>query len=97
MNDADAVIVVLFLGDPRSLEGGEGGQSGGTLPNGKLTVMSGDDLDLSTGRGKSQDLFLEAGSQAFIHSGTAREDNVLSQFTSGIQVGISNRFVSQGM
>jgi len=72
VNDADTVIVVLLLGDPRSLEGGEGGQSGGTLPNGKLAVMGGDDLDLRIGRGSLLEFFLEAGSDAFIHSGTAR-------------------------
>ena len=97
MNDADTVIVVLLLGDPRSLEGGEGGQSGGTLPNGKLAVMGGDDLDLRIGRGSLLEFFREAGSDAFIHSGTAREDNVLSQLTSSIQVGLIDRLLGQKM
>ena len=39
-------LVVLGLGDPHSLEGGEGSQDGTTDPDRVLALWWGDDLDL---------------------------------------------------
>ena len=41
-----AALVVLLLGDPHLLEGGEGSQDGSSDPDGVLPFRGSDDLDL---------------------------------------------------
>merc|ERR1719213_1170910 len=53
-----AALVVLLLGDPHLLEGGEGGQDGATDPYRVLPLRRSNDLDLNGGWGKSGDLLL---------------------------------------
>ena len=53
-------LVVLLLGDPHLLEGGEGGQDGATDPDGVFPLGRSDDLDLHGGWGQGGDLFLHS-------------------------------------
>ena len=46
MNDRGAGLVVLLLGDPHLLEGGERGEDGSSDPDGVLALGGSDDLDL---------------------------------------------------
>ena len=46
VNNTGAGLVVLLLGDPHLLEGGEGGQDGSSDPDGVLPLWGSDDLDL---------------------------------------------------
>jgi len=39
-------LIVLLLGDPHLLEGGEGGQDGATNPDGVFTFRGSNNLDL---------------------------------------------------
>jgi len=87
VDDGSTVLVVLLLGDPGSREGGEGGQSGGTLPDGELAVGGGNDLDLGAGRSEVRDFHLHAVGKTVVHSGTTGEDDVLEKLASGVQVG----------
>jgi hypothetical protein len=88
VDDGGTVLLVLLLGDPGSREGGEGSQSGGTLPDGELAVGGGDDLDLGAGGGKGSDLSLHAVSKTVVHGGTTGKDDVLKKLASGVQVGL---------
>jgi len=97
VDNADTVIVVLFLGDPRSFEGAERGQSGGTFPDGELAVRGGDNLDLRASGGEVRNLFGEAVSNTFVHGGTAGEDDVLHEIAPGIQIGLSDGLPRQGL
>ena len=65
-------LVVLLLGDPHLLEGGERGQDGATDPDGVLALGGGDDLDLHGGGSKSGDLLLHAVGDTREHGGTTR-------------------------
>jgi len=47
VDNARAGLVVLLLGDPHLLEGGEGGQDGATDPDGVLSLWRCNDLDLN--------------------------------------------------
>jgi len=75
-----AALVVLLLGDPHLLEGGEGGQDGATDPDGVLPLWGSNDLDLDGGWGKSGDLLLHPVGNTWVHGGATRHDSV------GIQV-----------
>ena len=45
VDDGGACLVVLLLGDPHLLEGGQGSQDGATDPDGVLPLWGGDDLE----------------------------------------------------
>ena len=59
VDDGWAALVVLLLGDPHLLEGGEGSQDGASDPDGVLPLGGSDDLDLDGGGGKGGDLLRE--------------------------------------
>ena len=60
MDNAWAGLVILLLGDPHLLEGGEGGQDGSSDPDGVLPLRGSDDLDLHGGWGQRSDLLLHS-------------------------------------
>merc|ERR1719251_809078 len=75
-----AGLVILLLGDPHLLEGGEGGQDGSSDPDGELPLRGSDDLDLHGAWGEGGDLLLHPVSNAGVHGGASRQDDV------GVQV-----------
>merc|ERR1712212_940821 len=75
-----ATLVVLLLGDPHLLEGGEGSQDGTTDPDGVLPLWGSNDLDLDGGGSQGGDLLLYPVSNTRVHGGATRHDSV------GIQV-----------
>merc|ERR1712121_41746 len=75
-----AALVVLLLGDPHLLEGGEGGQDGATDPDRVLPLWWGNDLDLDGGGSQGSDLLLHPVSNTWVHGGATRHDSV------GVQV-----------
>lgn len=72
VNDRRTALVVLLLGDPHLLEGGERGQNGTTDPDGVLALGGSDDLDLHRGWGKGGDFLLHAVGDTGVHGGTTR-------------------------
>jgi hypothetical protein len=87
-------FVVFLLGDPHSLEGGEGSKDGATNPDGVFTFWWGDDLDLHGGWGKSGDFLLHAVSNTWVHGGTAGEDVVSVEILTDIDVALHDGVVS---
>ena len=69
MHNGGAGLVILLLGDPHLLEGGEGGQDGSSDPDGVLPLRGSDDLDLHGGWGKSGDLLLHSVGDTGVHGG----------------------------
>merc|ERR1711992_232645 len=80
VDNAWAGLVILLLGDPHLLEGGEGGQDGSSDPDRVLPLRGSDDLDLHGGWGKSGDLLLHPVGDTGVHGGATGENSV------GIQV-----------
>lgn len=72
VNDGGTALVVLLLGDPHLLEGGQGGQNRTTDPDRVLSLRRGNDLDLHRGRSKSSDLLLHTVGETRVHGGTTR-------------------------
>ena len=75
-----ARLIVLLLGDPHLLEGGQGSQDGTAVPDFILALWWSDDLDLHGGWGQGRDLLLHPLSNAREHRATSRQDGV------GVQV-----------
>merc|ERR1719361_2403762 len=75
-----AALVVLLLGDPHLLEGGQGSQDGSSDPDGVLSLGRSDDLDLDGGGSEGGDLLLHTISSTGVHGGASGHDGV------GVQV-----------
>merc|ERR1712026_500159 len=80
VDNGGTALVVLLLGDPHLLEGGEGGQDGATDPDRVLPLRRSNDLDLNGGGSQGSDLLLHTISNTRVHGGATRHDGV------GIQV-----------
>merc|ERR1719508_489180 len=75
-----AALIILLLGDPHLLEGGEGSKDGSSDPDRVLPLWWSNDLDLDGGWGESSDLLLHTISNTRVHGGASGHDSV------GIQV-----------
>jgi len=97
VDDSGSALIVLLLGDPHLLEGGEGCQDGATDPDGVLPLGRSDDLDLHGGGSHGGDLLLHAVGDAGVHRRPTRKHRVGVQVLSDINVafhdGIEGAFV----
>src|SRR6478609_7240351 len=71
VNDGGASFVVLLLGDPHLLEGGERGKDGAADPDRVLALWGSDDLDLHGRGSEGSELLLHAISHAGEHGAAA--------------------------
>merc|ERR1712089_6010 len=78
--DGWTTFIILLLGDPHLLEGGERSQDGTSDPYGVLPLWRSDDLDLDCRWSQGSDLLLHTVSNTRIHGGASRHDSV------GVQV-----------
>merc|ERR1712027_165980 len=88
VDNGGTALVVLLLGDPHLLEGGEGGQDGATDPDGVLPLGGSDDLDLDGGGGQGGDLLLHTVSDTGVHGGAAGHDSVGVQVLTDVNVAL---------
>merc|ERR1711863_246879 len=88
-----AALVVLLLGDPHLLEGGEGGQDGSSDPDGVLPLRGSDDLDLDGGWGKSGDLLLHSVGNTGVHGGATGHDGVGVQVLPDVNIALHDGVV----
>ena len=86
VHDGGTVLVVVLLGDPHAGEGGQGGEGGTTSPDGESSVGAGNDLDGDGLGGSGLDLLKESLADALVHGGTTREDDVLVEISSNIDI-----------
>merc|ERR1719295_1057139 len=88
VDNGGAALVVLLLGDPHLLEGGEGGQDGAADPDGVLPLRRGNDLDLDGGGGQGGDLLLHSVGNTGVHGGAAGHDSVGVQVLADVDVAL---------
>merc|ERR1719265_1334623 len=88
VDNGGAALVVLLLGDPHLLEGGEGGQDGSSDPDGVLPLGGSDDLDLDGGGSKGGDLLLHTVSNTRVHGGASGHDSVSIQVLTDVNIGV---------
>merc|ERR1711887_105670 len=89
-----AALIVLLLGDPHLLEGGEGSKDGSTDPDGVLPLWGSNDLDLDGGRSQSSDLLLHTVSNTRIHGGASRHDSVGIQVLPDVNITLHDGVIS---
>ena len=93
VDNAGAGLVVLLLGDPHLLEGGEGRQDGASDPYGVLALWWGNDLDLHGWWGKVGDLLLHTVGNTWVHGGTTGQNNVSVQVLTDVDVALHDGVV----
>merc|ERR1712223_958255 len=98
VDDGWAARVVLLLGDPHLLEGGERSKDGATDPYRVLPLGRSNDLDLNGGWSKCSDLLLHPISNTRVHGSASRHDCVGIQVFTDVHValhdGVVNSFVN---
>ena len=97
MNDRRSGFIVLLLGDPHLLEGGERSKDGSSDPDRVLPLRWSNDLDLHGARSKSSDLLLHPVSDARIHGGASGEHVVGVEIFSDVDVALHDRVVIRSM
>merc|ERR1719180_557971 len=93
VDDGGTALVVLLLGDPHLLEGGEGSQDGASDPDGVLPLGGSDDLDLDGGGSQGCDLLLHAVSNTGVHGGASGHDSVGVQVLPDVNVALHDGVV----
>ena len=93
MDNGWAALVVLLLGDPHLLEGGEGSKDGSSDPDGVLSLWGSNDLDLDGGWSKSGDLLLHSVSNTGVHGGASGHDGVGVQVLSDVNIALHDGVV----
>merc|ERR1719186_528492 len=88
VDNGRAALIILLLGDPHLLEGGEGSQDGSSDPDRVLPLWGSNDLDLDGGWSKSSDLLLHTVSNTGVHSGASRHDSVGIQILTDINIAL---------
>merc|ERR1712156_1323922 len=88
-----AALVVLLLGDPHLLEGGQGRQDGSSDPDGVLPLRGSNDLDLDGGGSKGSDLLLHTVSNTRVHGGATRHDSVGVQVLPDVNIALHDGVV----
>jgi len=88
VDDGGTGLLEFGLGDPKSLEGRQGGKDGTTDPDGESSLGGGDDSDLDGGGGKSGDFLLESLSNTVEHGGTTGHNDVTVKLLSDIDIAL---------
>merc|ERR1712079_180337 len=86
VDNGGAALVVLLLGDPHLLEGGQGSQDGASDPDGVLPLGGSNDLDLDGGGSQGGDLLLHAVSDTGVHGGASGHDSVGVQILPDVNI-----------
>merc|ERR1712176_728112 len=93
VDDGGAALIVLLLGDPHLLEGGEGGQDGSSDPDGVLPLRGSNDLDLDGGGSQGGDLLLHPVGDTGVHGGATRHDGVGVQVLPDVNIALHDGVV----
>merc|ERR1711962_709765 len=93
VDDGGAALIVLLLGDPHLLEGGEGSEDGASDPDGVLPLGGSDDLDLDGEGSQGGDLLLHTVSNTGVHGGASGHDSVGVQVLPDVNVALHDGVV----
>merc|ERR1711894_418426 len=88
-----AALIVLLLGDPHLLEGGEGSKDGSSDPDRVLPLWWSNDLDLDGGWSKGSDLLLHTVSNTRVHGGASRHDSVGIEILTDVNIALHDGVV----
>merc|ERR1712168_1664423 len=88
-----AALIILLLGDPHLLEGGEGSKDGSSDPDRVLPLWWSNDLDLDGGWSQGSDLLLHTVSNTRVHSGASGHDSVGIQVLTDVNIALHDGVV----
>merc|ERR1711894_589403 len=88
-----AALIILLLGDPHLLEGGEGSMDGSSDPDRVLPLWWSNDLDLDGGWSKGSDLLLHTVSNTRVHGGASGHDSVSIQVLTDVNIALHDGVV----
>merc|ERR1740131_112649 len=88
-----AALIILLLGDPHLLEGGEGSKDGSSDPDRVFPLWWSNDLDLDGGWSKGSDLLLHSVSNTRVHGGASRHDSVGVQVLPDVNIALHDGVV----
>jgi len=94
VDNGRARLIILLLGDPHLLEGGQRSKDGSSDPYRVFSFWWSNDLDLDGGRCQSSQFLLHSVSDSREHGGSSRENNVSVQVLSDINVALHDGVVS---
>ena len=97
VNNLRTRFVVLLLGDPHLLKGGERSQDGAADPDRVFALGRRDDLDLHGSGSKRLDFLLHAGVDTIKHGGTTRQHDVAIQVLADIDIALHDGVIGGGM
>merc|ERR1712165_344747 len=93
VDDGWAALIILLLGDPHLLEGGEGSKDGSSDPDRVLPLWWSNDLDLDGGWSKGSDLLLHTVSNTRVHSSASGHDSVGIQVLTDVNIALHDGVV----
>merc|ERR1711962_154006 len=93
VNNGGATLVVLLLGDPHLLEGGQRGQNRATDPHGVLPLGGSDDFDLDGGGSQGGDLLLHSVGDTGVHGGATGHHGVGVEVLTDVDVALHDGVV----
>merc|ERR1719418_194486 len=93
VDDGWATLIVLLLGDPHLLEGGERGKDGSSDPDRVLPLWWSNDLDLDGGWCKGGDFLLHTVSNTRVHGGASGHDSVGIQILTDVNIALHDGVV----
>merc|ERR1711894_809234 len=93
VDDGWAALIILLLGDPHLLEGGEGSKDGSSDPDRVLPLWWSNDLDLDGGWSKGSDLLLHTVSNTRVHGGASGHDSVGIQVLTDVNIALHDGVV----
>merc|ERR1712112_423436 len=93
VDDGWAALIVLLLGDPHLLEGGEGSKNGASDPDRVFPLWGSNDLDLDGGWSKGSDLLLHTVSNTGVHGGASGHDSVGIEILTDINIALHDGVV----
>merc|ERR1712112_546373 len=93
VDDGWAALIVLLLGDPHLLEGGEGSKNGASDPDRVFPLWGSNDLDLDGGWSKSGDFLLHTVSNTRVHGGASGHDSVSIEILTDVNIALHDGVV----
>merc|ERR1712106_706757 len=93
VDDGWTTLIILLLGDPHLLEGGERGEDGSSDPDGVLPLWGSNDLDLDGGWSQGGDLLLHPVSNTGVHGGASGHDSVGVQVLPDVNIALHDGVV----
>merc|ERR1719295_953264 len=93
VNNGWPTLIILLLGDPHLLEGGERSKDGSSNPDRVLPLWGSNDLDLDGGGSKGSDLLLHTVSNTRVHGGATRHDSVGVQVLPDVNIALHDGVV----